>query len=135
MGNLSEGNVNCIYLKILTKIRYSTDIFPKVCKYPETEEEINENTKYYEMAGLSGCIGSVDATHIKWNHCPKKFKNMHKSRYGYPTRSFQVTVNHKRQCMAASCGFFGTANDKTLIKFDEFVQKIHTKRLYSENKF
>ena len=37
--------------------RYAADIFPLVCKPPETEEEIKECTRDYDAAGFPGCIG------------------------------------------------------------------------------
>jgi hypothetical protein len=115
--------------------RYATDAYPQVCKAPETVAEVNECMRYYAISGFPGCIGSVDVTHIKWCKCTGNLKQIHKSRYGYTTRAYQVTVNHKKQCLAATSGFYGTCNDKTIIKFDEFVQRVQSLRRYTEQSF
>ena len=40
--------------------------------------------------------------------------NLNKGKEGYKTRSFEVTVNHRRRVIAATKGFPGTYNDKTI---------------------
>jgi hypothetical protein len=59
-------------------------------------------------------------------------RQLHQSRYGYTTRTFEVTVNHKRQCMGATRGFYGSYNDKTIVRFDGLVQDLHLKRRYHD---
>lgn len=110
-------------------------MFPKVCVLPTTPEEILETTRLYAEAGVPGCIGSIDATHVKWNNCPMKFKQYHSGRYGFPTRSYQVVVNHKRQCLSVSGGYYGSMNDKSTIRSDPFVSRLLNKKIYENEVF
>jgi len=41
------------------------------------------------------------------------------------TRTFNLTVNHRRQILSTTVGYPGRWNDKTLIWFDDFVRGIY----------
>ena len=42
----------------------------------------------------------------------------HKGKEGYPTLSYEVTVDHTKRIIAATKGFKGALNDKTVGKLD-----------------
>lgn len=46
-----------------------------------------------------------------------------------------MTVNHKNQCIASTAGFFGSNNDKTIIRFDPFVYDIMDRDIYTQKQF
>lgn len=124
-----------LVILLIFNYRYAKEIFPRICKPPETDEEIIECMKYYEPSGFAGCIGSVDVTHIKWNSCTKHNSVLHTSRYKTKTRAYEVTVNHKKECLAVSPGLYGSYSDKLIVKFDQFVMSIHRGQLYQDVKF
>ena len=41
----------------------------------------------------------------------------HKGKEGYPTLSYEVTVDHTKRIIAATTGFKGALNDKTVASF------------------
>lgn len=112
--------------------KFAEFYYPKVVKAPETEEEIRACMMEYTASGFPGAIGSTDCVHIWWDRCYAGHKNMHKGKEGYPTRAYEVTVNHKRQILAATAGFAGTYNDKTIVRFDGFVDEVHNGKRYGE---
>lgn len=112
--------------------RYAAEIYPIVCTYPVSAEEIESCMEDYRAAGFNGAIGSVDVTHIRWWKCSSNLKQLNRGKEGYATRAFQVTVNNKRKILAATKGFYGSCNDKTIVRFDDFVMKIHAGTLYSD---
>jgi hypothetical protein len=43
---------------------------------------------------------------------------------GYPTLSFDAVVSHSRYCYYCSCAFYGSYNDITVSKNDQFILEI-----------
>ena len=76
------------------------------------------------MAGFPGCIGSTDATHISLDKVTASFRQTH---IGYKmgsvttTRTYNLTVSHRRQILHTTNGHPGRWNDKTLIRLDSFM--------------
>ena len=57
----------------------STALFDKYVVAPTISAEANEIQKDFEDAGLPGCIGSMDATHVSMLKWLAKLKNLHDS--------------------------------------------------------
>jgi len=53
----------------------------------------------------------------------------------YPTRTYNATVDHHRRFLNVTPGHPGRWNDKTLVLFDEYVQKIRNGEILSDVKF
>jgi len=87
------------------------------------------------MAGFPGVVGSVDCTHIRWSKCSANLKQLNSGRDGCVTRGFEVTVNHKRKILAATKGHYGSYNDKTIVRFDDFILGVHSGQLYGNKVF
>jgi hypothetical protein len=87
---------------------------------------------YFLSIGLPGCVGCSDCVHIRWEACPAGERSMHKGKEGYPTLSYEVTVDHTKKIIAATQGHPGTRNDKTIVKYDSFVTSIHDGKLYAD---
>jgi hypothetical protein len=49
--------------------------------------------------------------------------------------SYEVTVNHNREIMHVSVGHPGSRNDKTIVKTDEFLQKMKNKQILHDVEF
>ena len=76
------------------------------------------------MAGFPGCIGSADATHIPLENVTASLRQAHLGFKGgseITTRTYNLTVNHRRQILHTTAGHPGRWNDKTLIRFDPFM--------------
>jgi hypothetical protein len=76
------------------------------------------------MAGVLGCIGSTNVTHIPLDKVTAAICQAH---IGYKmgsdatTRTYNMTVNHCRQILYPTSGHPGRWKDKTLIRFDSFT--------------
>lgn len=98
-------------------------------------EELEDSMSEYKSAGFPGCLGSTDGVHISWDRCHSQQKMLHTGKEKYPTIAYNVTVNHRRYIMAGSKGFYGSYNDKTIVKYDTFISGIHKGKKYHDYKF
>ena len=95
----------------------ATELFDKYVYLPASTEEAALCGREYGLAGFNGCIGSGDATHIGMLKCFYKLKNHHDSfKLNMPTRTYNMTVNHRRRVLSTTQGHPGRWSDKTLIR-------------------
>jgi hypothetical protein len=130
-SGVKQATVHKIFLTFLKNFSKYKHIFIPL----PTRQDIRDNMLQYSQLGLPGAIGSVDATHLHWRQCPVQLTNYCKGKEGYPTVAFQVVVNHSRKIMSVGELFYGSHNDKTLNRFDEFVIKIADEGLYDDEEF
>ena len=70
--------------------------FPKHVRPPTTDAEIDACRAPYTAAGLDGCLGSSDATHIVIEQCAAGLKNSNVGgKTKQATRVFNLVVNHR----------------------------------------
>ena len=50
---------------------------------------------------------------------------------GFPTLAYSMRSSHSRKILFCSAGFFGTRNDKSISKNDDFINLIRTLPLYT----
>jgi hypothetical protein len=111
-------------------------LYPEWVKRPETPEEISDCMAEFSEAGLDGCIGSADVTHIVLEKCHSRLKNQNTgAKSSLTTRAYQIVVNHRRQILASTVGYPGRWNDKTIVRFDGFVTDIQRGIYLPDNKF
>ena len=110
---------------------FSKKYFDVYCNAPMSDAEIKKTLSVYDRLGFPGCIGSTDCVHLRWERCPVGDRSLHKGKEGYPSISYEVTVDHTSKIIAATKGFPGAKNDKTIVRFDGFVSAIHDGDLYS----
>jgi hypothetical protein len=99
-------------------------LYPTVVKFPESDEEIKEVMSVFALVGFPGCLGSMDVVHVHWGRCPESQRVLHTGKEGYPTIAYQVIVDHLGRAMACTAGFYGSCNDKTIVKFDGQIRKL-----------
>jgi len=117
-----------------------TRLFRKFCSPPSTNEEISNITKIYAAAGFPGCMGSFDVTHIPLQALSVNLVNQYKNgKHDYPTKAFQVVVDHTSKVLSVCPGMPGTYNDKTIdktiVKYDDFVTSLRTNPLFRDYKW
>ena len=92
---------------------------------PSTLEELQDCESEYRSAGFPGCIGSTDATHIPLEKVSYGLRQAH---LGYKmsttTRTYNLTVNHRRKILHTTTGHPGRWNDKTLVRFDSLMNQL-----------
>jgi len=88
------------------------------------------------VAGLAGCIGSMDATHVM---CEKVFHSMRQNHVGFKVLqtacTYNLIVNHACRILSMSCDHLGSWNDKTLILFDDFAIALHEGTILNDFSF
>jgi hypothetical protein len=93
----------------------STFLYDKYVSMPSTAAEIAESSSEFIIAGLPGCIGSSDATHVGMLRCQYRLRQHHNSfKLPMPTRTYNITTNHRRRILTSTRGHPGRWNDKTL---------------------
>jgi len=111
-------------------------LYPAHVSVPLTLNDLQSCEHEYRMAGFPGCIGSTDATHIPLENVSYGIRQCH---LGYKmkttTRTYNLTVNHRRQILHSTFGHPGRWNDKTLIRFDSFMTDLHNGSLNSTMEF
>ena len=111
-------------------------LYPKYVTMPSTIEELRDCEAEYRSAGFPGCIGSTDATHIPLEKVSFGLRQAH---LGYKmsgtTRTYNLTVNHRRKILHSTTGHPGRWNDKTLVRFDGFMRQIREGQFNSTMSF
>lgn len=107
-------------------------VYPKVVKIPETEAEIASAMGPYSAVGLNGAICSTDAVHLHWSRCPSELANLHTGKEGYCTIAYNVSCGHDGYVFSSTPGTYGSCNDKTIIKFDDWIHRLRTDDLYTK---
>jgi hypothetical protein len=91
-------------------------------RLPANQAEFDEVESVYAGVGLPGCGGSIDCVHVYWYRCPATQQTNHRGKEGYPTRSYEVIVDHSLRIRNVSGGFPGTNNDKSIVRNDIGVE-------------
>ena len=112
------------------------NLYPKWIKRPKTDEEISDCRAEFTEAGFDGCIGSADVTHVIIEKCQARLKNQNLGgKSSHTTRAFQLVVNHRRKIIASTVGFPGRWNDKTVVRFDDFIADIQRGKYLEDTEF
>jgi hypothetical protein len=64
--------------------------------------------------------------------CPAGYSNACTGKEGYPTLAWEATVDHHMRFMAVTKSFHGSLNDKTIVKFDKFINDLNDGSLYKD---
>ena len=97
---------------------------PEWIKPPSSWQELAKTLRAYGFIGLPGCVGSFDVVHIWWDKCPTYLQNLFTGKEGFPTIAFQVHCLHNGWISWVCPGQYGSMNDKTVIRFDDYVSLI-----------
>ena len=55
----------------------STTLYDKYVKCPMSPDELGDCEQEFDLAGLPGCVGLTNATHIIIEKCPYKLRQLH----------------------------------------------------------
>lgn len=100
----------------------STKLYQLYVIAPRTADDAAIHTEEYSRAGLPGCVGSCDATHIVFEKIEYRLRQSHLGfKTSHTARTYNITVNNRRRILATTTGHPARWNDKTLVLFDSFV--------------
>jgi hypothetical protein len=90
----------------------------------------------FEEAGLPGCIGSTNCTHITTKICEYNLKNNHLGpKSSHATRTFNLMCNHHRRILHSTTGGPGHWNDQTMVRLDRFISGIWDSTILKDLEF
>ena len=100
-------------------------LYPMYVSAPRAVEELRKCEREYNIAGFPGCIGSTDATHIPLEKVCMSMRQAHLGHKSKVTmRTYNLTCNHRRKILHTTEGHPARWNDKTLIRFDNFMSEL-----------
>ena len=103
----------------------ATTLYDKYVVQPMTTSELEDCNNEFKIAGLPGCIGSTDATNVVVEKCIYILRQLHlRYKANHTARTYNLTVNHRRRILSRTSGHPARFNDKTLIMYDRFVNKL-----------
>ena len=93
-----------------------------------TLAELETNGREYAAAGFIGAMGSVDVVHIRQWAIAANLRQTATGKEQYPSRAYEVVVNHRKFILAVTPGWYGSVVDKTIVKFDKAMLDIRDGR-------
>ena len=81
-------------------------------------EELENNNAEYVAAGFPGAVCSVDCVHVRVWGVSANLKQVSTGKEHFPSRVFEVSVNHRGMITSATRGFYGSVVDQSIVKFD-----------------
>ena len=111
---------------------FRTEVYPEFVYTPKTKEELVKIQAAYSALGLPGCIGSMDVVHVAWCMCPAWLMNLAKGKEGYPSIAYNVICDHEGRAMAVMAGAYGATSDKTIVRFDDFVDDVRSEAFFTQ---
>ena len=111
---------------------FVTEFWDDWIRPPTSDEEIRRAMEPYIMGGMPGCVASTDGFTVEWPNCPSSQTNSHKGGKNgkKPVKNFSLTVLHSRWIAHITLSFVGMNNDRTMSRWDEFLQAVHRRTLY-----
>ena len=114
-------------------IKYgSTALYDKYVVTPMTLEDAEARSCVCK-AGFPGCVLSTDATHVALDNCLHWLKHIHKDfKLALLSRTYNISVNHRKCILHSSSGHPTSWNDKTLQRFDNFMAGVKSGETLSD---
>jgi hypothetical protein len=104
----------------------SETLYKNFVQPPRTLQLANSTVKEYSLAGFTGCIGSMDATHVEHSRVKYIHRQAHLSfKLPFTARTYNLICNHRRKIFSTTDGHPARWNDKSLVRFDKLATDLH----------
>jgi hypothetical protein len=101
---------------------------------PSNVSEAKKHSYEFEIAGLPGAIGSMDATHIVLEKVSFKIRQSHLGfKHTCTARTYNIVVNHRRRILGTTDGHPARWNDKSIVRFDKIAMGLRNGTLLSDD--
>jgi hypothetical protein len=121
MSGVANSTVNAVFKGFCQLFR---DRFFSTYVSPPTGEYLEKVLGSYREMGMPGAFGSIDCTHVKWDMCPVSLTNLCSGKEGFPTLSFEISVDSSRLIHHCNRALFGTTQDMTVVRNDPYAQRV-----------
>ncbi len=99
-GNAISKEVHRVFFHKFIRFG-STELFSKLVVTPISMADALTHMAEFSSAGLPGCIGSINCTHIVTERCEYNLKNNHLGfKYANTICTYNLTCNHRRRILA-----------------------------------
>jgi len=117
---ISEEVIRVFFHKF---IEWDSDrLFARHVNAPTDLETARSQVHEFAQAGLPGCVGSMDATHVALERCSHRMRQLHlDQKLPCTARTYNIVVNHRQRVLSTTAGHPARWNDKSIVKFDKFV--------------
>jgi len=103
----------------------STCLFSRFVTAPKDLATARAQEHEFSLAGMPGCVGSMDATHVALEKCSFRLRQAHLAqKLPCTARTHNIVANHRRRILSTTQGHPARWNDKSLVKFDPFVMAL-----------
>lgn len=133
LSGISIASMDAFFHKFTEWFR--SELYPKFVFTPKTMTEVAEIQAAYAALGLPGCIGSMDVVHVAWCMCPTWLANLATGKEGYPSIAYNVICDHEGRAMSVLPGAYGATSDKTIVRFDGFVDEVRCDPFFTEMQY
>jgi hypothetical protein len=127
--NLSGRVLSAVSFNQFAKVfcrKVRMEIGPHYIKTPRNVRELRRLSKQYQELGFPGACGSTDGVQIPWEACPFSLRVSATGKEKFPTLGFNVTVDHHCRVIHVCSAFLGRYNDKTKIRYDDYVARLRS---------
>lgn len=132
MSDIGESTALSVFTKFV--LSFSMNFQDEFITTPEGEN-LQKVMDIYSKLGFPGCVGSIDATHLKWAMCPKSLSNICTGKESFPSIAYQVVVDHSRRILHISQGMYDSLNDITITRYDKFCLDVKNGNIYKDVEF
>ena len=109
---------------------FRAEMYPRMATQPKSYSALEIAMGPYCALGLNGAIGSTDVGEMR-----KEFEILHMGKEGYPTIAYNCTGLHDGSFSFCTPGSYGSCNDKTIVRFDSYIDLLRTYELYTTMKY
>lgn len=102
---------------------------------PEDGEELRHTLSVYKRIGFPGAVASFDVVHVWWNKTPASLRSSCKGKENYTSIGYEVACTHTKKATSVMDGSYGADNDKSTVRYDNYVMDIHEERMYQDVEF
>lgn len=89
----------------------------------------------FAKCGYCGAFFSMDVVHIAWWRCPAQWHSFFTGKEGFPTVAFNLACLHTKEIIAVRMSDPGARNDKTIVRYDLFIDDLRSGVLYPDVEF
>ncbi len=124
-STLTGQDVHWSFFHSFVEYHGEKKLFSKFVNVPLWAEALDKCEYAYRITGFPGCVGRTDATHIPLELFAFTICQGHLGfKMSATTQTYNMTVNHKHKFLHSTGSHPDRWNDKTLARYDMFMNRL-----------